>query len=437
MKVMELKPLEKLQKYMLVDGYNIIFDMEKSTTFYIHDKLTGEKYLDLFTFYASAPLGCNNPKMTTPEFKKQLAQVAINKPSSSDSYTQEMVDFVDTFGRVAMKNDFKHLFLISGGALAVENVLKAAFDWKIRKNLAKGANKEIGKQIIHLKHAFHGRSGYTLSLTNTHDPRKTMYFPKFDWPRVTAPIITFPLEDHLEEVKQLEEQSLDEINKAIATSGKDIAALILEPIQGEGGDNYFRKEYFQELRKICDENEIMLVYDEVQSGMGLTGKMWAYEHYVKPDLLAFGKKAQVCGTMATKRIDEVEKNVFRESSRINSTWGGNLVDMFRSTRYLQIIEEENLVKNAETVGEYLLTGLKDLCEDTDLISNVRGKGLMVALDLPTTKQRDELKKQLYKNKVLILGCGQKSIRFRPALCFDEEHVDEALCCLETSCKEIS
>ena len=148
-----------------------------------------------------------------------------------------------------------------------------------------------------------------------------------------------------------EKQSIKEIKDALLNNKDDIAAIIIEPIQGEGGDNQFRKEFFMQLRQICNENEILLIFDEVQTGIALTGKMWAHQHFVKPDLLSFGKKTQVCGVLSTDRIDEIEENVFKKPGRINSTWGGNIVDMVRFQRILEIIEEEDLVKNCENDGK--------------------------------------------------------------------------------------
>jgi L-lysine 6-transaminase len=429
--------LDILKQVMITDGYKLIVDLEKSTPFYLYDKLSGEKYLDFYTFYASAPLGCNHPKVRTEEFMQKLAAIAVNKPSNSDTYTDEMAAFVSTFQRLAMKEDFHHLFLISGGTLAVENGLKTAFDWKARKNFHAGEKTFLGRKVIHFEKAFHGRSGYTLSLTNTFDPRKVKYFPKFDWPRIPAPIVTFPLEEHLDDVVAKEQEALTKIEEVVAEDKKDIAAMIIEPIQGEGGDNHFRPEFFQKLRTICDENDIMLVYDEVQTGVGLTGKMWAYEHFVKPDIVCFGKKVQVCGMMVTDRVDEVDNNVFQESSRINSTWGGNLVDMVRSQKYFEIIEEEKLINNARILGKYLLKGLEDVCEDSkERMTNARGKGLMCAFDLPSTKARDKFLKQLFKNHVIILPCGERSIRFRPPLCIDKEHISKGLEVFSQSCKEM-
>ncbi|MHA1868291.1 MAG: L-lysine 6-transaminase [Candidatus Heimdallarchaeaceae archaeon] len=432
--------LDILKKHMLVDGYPIVLDLEKSEGCHIYDKISGKRYLDFFSFFASAPLGMNHPKLTTKEFKDKLAYVAVNKPSNSDFYTDELAEFVDTLEKIGMPDFLPNLFLISGGALAVENALKAAFDWKVRKNFSKGIKEEKGHQIIHFKEAFHGRTGYTLSLTNTFDPRKYIYFPRFNWPRVLNPKITFPLEKNIDEVKRAEEQSLSEIREAISLNKDDIAGIIIEPIQGEGGDNHFRPEFFHELRKIADEEEIILIYDEVQTGVGLTGKFWAFEHFGekgKPDIISFGKKMQVCGIMASDRIKEVEKNVFEESSRINSTWGGNLIDIVRATKYLEVIKEENLVENASKQGEYILKLLTEIQEKyPDKINNVRGKGLMIAFDLPNSEIRDNFKNIAFDKELIILPSGSKSIRFRPPLIINQEIIDEVFSILEESIKEV-
>jgi L-lysine 6-transaminase len=358
----------------------------------------------------------NHPKLNNDEFIKEIGKVAVNKPSLSDIYTECQAEFVDTFFKTAVPSYFKYVFLIEGGALAVENALKAAFDWKVRMNFAKGYKEEKGHKVIHFQQAFHGRSGYTMSLTNT-DPTKVMYFPKFNWPRVLNPKVKFPMnEENLKQVIAAENESIKQIKDAIHQNKDDIASIILEPIQGEGGDNHFRKEFFQQLRQICDESEIMLILDEVQTGIALTGKWWAHMHYVQPDLIAFGKKTQVCGTLSTGRIDEVEENVFRKPSRINSTWGGNMVDMKRFRKILEIIAEENLVRNCEVNGVYLQTKLKELGEKyPDKVSNTRGMGLFCAFDCKTAEMRGEVTTKALENDLIILGSGEKSIRFRPPL----------------------
>ena len=415
-----------LSKYMLADGFEIILDLEKSNGVTIIDQVTGDEYHDFFTFFASSPIGLNHPYLHSEEVTQVLGMIAVNKPSNSDIYTTYMAEFVETFAKVAKPDYMKHLFFISGGALAVENGLKVAFDWKVRKNFLKGYKEEKGLKVIHFKEAFHGRSGYTMSLTNT-DPTKVKYFPKFDWPRITNPKIKFPLENNLEEVIQLEDKAIAEINLAIKKNLDDIAVIIIEPIQAEGGDNFFRKEFLKKLRDIADENEILLMFDEVQTGFGLTGKFWASDYYVKPDIIAFGKKAQVCGIMVSDRIDDIDDNVFRVSSRINSTWGADLTDMVRSKFILDVIKNEKLVDNANKVGEHLKFQLSKIQEDYPaLISNTRGLGLMCSFDLLSAEIRNQFRENCYKEKLMILGCGEKSIRFRPALNITENEIDKGL-----------
>jgi L-lysine 6-transaminase len=416
-----------LKKHMLVDGLDLVFDLKRSQGSYIYDSRNGRRFLDFFSFFATQPVGLNHPRLVEPSFREKMAEVAIHNPSNSDVYTVEMAEFVDTFDRVAIPEDLPYLFLVAGGSVAVENALKTAFDWKVRKNLARGRG-EKGSRVLHFREAFHGRTGYSISMTNTADPRKTMYFPKFDWPRIDNPKLRFPVAPHLEEVIAAEKEAVRQIEKALEDNRDEIAALIIEPIQGEGGDNHFRPEFLRKLRELADEHEFLFIVDEVQTGVGLTGKMWAYQHFgFTPDVLVFGKKTQVCGILAGRRIDEVEKNVFHESTRINSTWGGNLTDMVRFGRYLEIIEEEKLVERSRQVGAHLLAELEKLQEENpDRISNTRGRGLMCAFDLKDTETRDRFKKLAFENGMLILGSGRKSIRFHPTLSVGKEEVDQGV-----------
>ena len=419
---------EVISRYMLADGLDLVLDLEKSHGVYLFDAKRQEYYLDFFSFFATNPLGLNHPRLCDEKAIRELGRIAIHKPSNSDVYSFELAEFLDVFSKEAKPDFMKYLFFIEGGALAVENALKAAFDWKIRKNFMRGIKEEKGHQVIHFKQAFHGRSGYTLSLTNTADVRKTQYFPKFCWPRVTNPKCTFPLEgENLRHVQELEAQALDEIRSVVASRAEDIACLIIEPIQGEGGDNHFRPEFHRALRQLCDENDILLIYDEVQTGFGGSGRMWACEHYVQPDILAFGKKTQVCGIMAGPRLDEVPDNVFRVPSRVNSTWGGNLVDMVRCRHYLEIYREENILENVRRQGETLLRELHKLHADfPDRVMNPRGLGLLCAFDLPTTEARNKFRQKLFERRLVLLGCGERSVRFRTALNIKEEELMEGL-----------
>lgn len=429
--------LPTLSKHMLVDGFEIVLDLKKSQGSFIIDAKDGKRYLDFFTFVASSPVGLNHPKMRTPEFLEKLAYVAVNKPSNSDIYTAEQAEFLEVFERVAMPEYLPYAFFIEGGALGIENALKAAFDWKIKKNFAKGYREERGTQVIHFKQCFHGRTGYTLSLTNT-DPVKTDLYPKFKWPRILNPKITFPLnEENLARVIREEEIAVNQIKEAFRVNKDDIAAIIIEPVQGEGGDNHFRKEFFLALRQLADENEAMLIIDEVQTGIGLTGKMWGFQHFVEPDMIAFGKKMQVCGFLCSKKIDEVPDNVFKVSSRINSTWGGNLVDMVRAQRYLEIIEEENLVENARIMGAYLVAGLEGLAaEFPKIVSNARGLGLYAAFDVPTAELRTKLRTLCLQKGLILLPSGELSIRFRPPLNVTQEELDLGLSIIRSALREM-
>lgn len=425
--VHENKVKETLGKHILADGFDFVMDFEKSHGSYIVDRLTGKEYLDMFSMFASASVGYNHPYIL--EKADWLGKMAIYKPTLSDVYLQEYADFMEVFARVAIPKELPYCFFVEGGALAVENALKTAFDWKTRKNWQKDIDKEAG-MVIHFKQSFHGRSGYTLSLTNTSDPRKHQYFPKFDWPRITNPKLNFPItEDNLEETIKHEQLALLHIQEAILANPDEVACVIIEPIQAEGGDNHFRNEFFTELRKICDENEILLILDEVQTGIGMTGKMWAFQHLdIIPDVITFGKKTQVCGILANKeKLDEVEHHVFIESSRINSTFGGNFIDMLRFQLVLEIIENENLIENSRAVGEFLLNGLKQLAQKyPDHISAARGKGLMCAFDLKDGASRDWLRKALYDEGVIVLTCGDKSLRFRPHLNVTKEEIQIVL-----------
>lgn len=429
--------LSVLKKYILEDGFKFTIDLEKCHDCYIYDSLNKREILDLFSFFATNALGHNHPKMTSDAaLKKDIMIAALENPTNSDFYTKQYADFLKTFGRLAMPKPFKHAFFISGGALAVENALKVAMDWKVKKNFKNGYKKEKGHQVIHFKQAFHGRSGYTMSLTNS-KPVQTDYYTKFDWPRIDNPKIDFPLtEDSLKNVITKEEKAIKQIKKAIKNNKDDICAIIIEPIQSEGGDNHFRAEFLQQLRTIADKHEILLIFDEVQNGVGLTGQFWAYQNFnVIPDILSFGKKMQTCGIIATDRIDEVKDNCFAVPGRINSTWGGNLGDMVRATKILKIIEEDKLVDNARNQGAYFLERLVTLSK-TRKISNARGRGLQCAFDLPTQKQRDELVKMALKNNLLLLSAGDKSIRVRPALIIQKKHIDRAFTILDQTLGEM-
>ena len=429
--------LKALEEHILLDGFKIVFDLERSRGSYMYDAASGHRLIDFYGFFGSVPVGFRHPHFDQPEVREELLCASRTKVANSDVYSEAYAGFVETFARVAGLPPLNRYLFIEGGALAIENCLKAAMDWKVRKNMRAG-HGERGTEILHFRHAFHGRSGYTMSLTNT-DPKKTDLFAKFDWPRVSCPSIDFSSgkAEQERDVVEREKKAEEEIRKFITERGVDIAAIIIEPIQGEGGDNHFRREWLQKLREICDQNEMLLIFDEVQTGLGTTGQTWCSQHFgVLPDLMAFGKKVQVCGVMAGPRLDEVEDNAFRMPSRLNSTWGGNFTDMVRSKHYLQIIEEENLVENARVMGDRIVSALHEIAKECPTISAVRGRGLFVAFDLPEAESRDKVWKEFYDRGLLVLKSGKRAIRFRPALDVTAEVVDEAMDLMRQECRRL-
>jgi L-lysine 6-transaminase len=417
---------EVLARSILADGMDLVLDLDRSTGSYLVDARDGRRYLDMFTFFASSALGMNHPALAyDDEFREELAEAAVNKPSNSDVYSVPMARFVDTFVRVLGDPALPHLFFVDGGALAVENALKVAFDWKSRHNEARGIDPELGTRVLHLRGAFHGRSGYTLSLTNS-NPVTVARFPKFDWPRIDA-----PYQRRGADIEALEAESLRQARAAFEAHPHDVACFVAEPIQGEGGDRHFRPGFFAAMRALCDEYDALMIFDEVQTGCGLTGTAWAYQQLgVAPDVVAFGKKTQVCGVMAGRRVDEIADNVFTVASRINSTWGGNLTDMVRARRILEIVEADGLFENAAAQGRYLRARLNELADDFPaFVHDVRGRGLMCAFSMPTTADRDALVRRLWQNGVIVLPSGQASVRFRPALTVARAEIDEAIAVL--------
>lgn len=424
---------DTLRRYQLVDGFPFVVDLDGSHGVWLRDARTGKDYFDAFTCFASWPVGYNHPMLGEAAFETELLRAARTKLANSDLYTCEMAGFVEAFGGRVTPPGFPYHFWVSGGTLAVENALKTAFDWKARKLGRTNFEDDVNDLVVlHFEQAFHGRSGYTMSLTNT-VPDKIGLFPKFDWPRVHSPAIEFDTEGGIaNDIGAEEKRTCAEIEAAFARHPKKIAAIIIEPMQGEGGDNHFRTEFLQKLRDYADENEALLIYDEVQTGFFGSGKPWLWQHHgVAPDVVCFGKKTQVCGIYVSTRVDEVQDNVFARSSRINSTWGGNLVDMVRCRRFIEIVESEGLAANITERGNELIAGLRTFSRNGG-ISNVRGLGSLVAFTLKDTETRDRMLRALFDKELLALASGPVSIRFRLPMVLDVQEVQTILERVEAS-----
>jgi len=422
--------LSSLKKISLADSFPIIWDIQKSFGSTLIDSDNGQQYLDFHGGFGSNPIGWNHPKLLE-HFKNNISdELIINKPANGDFYTAEYIDFINTFKNNVIPKDYPHLFLIDGGALAVENALKVAMDWKYQKNMDLGI-KNDNLEILHFEKAFHGRSGYTMSLTNT-EPHKVKYFSKFEWPRLQAP------NSNTSQGQQMLEDNrcLSQIHKTIEEKGKDIAAMIIEPIQCEGGDRFFSEYFLQTLQKMCNHNNILFIIDEVQTGFYTTGKKWCFQHYdLNPDLVVFGKKTQQCGIFGNSSINSIPNHCFNTSGRINSTWGGNLVDMIRSKAIINIIEDDKLEQNAHDRGKQWLNSMNNL--NLPEIENIRGKGLIMSFDCKNTEERDKLLNILKDDEnLLALGCGTKTVRFRPNLAVTEEDIENCVARTSNSIKKL-
>lgn len=427
-----------MQRWTLADGMPLVCDLAASHGSWLVDARDGEEYLDLFGFFASRAVAYDHPMLCAPEYKNRLLEASLIKPANCDVYTTHLASFVDNFATKALDGAFPHLFFVEGGSLAVENALKAAIDWKVRC-LGVDRGSKIGpwhealgqrSKIIHFERCFHGRSGYCLSLTDSPDPRKSQIFPKFTWPRLEHPTIHFDAhhaDPKAEDVrlKKIEDEILGQIQALCSQKDEPVAAVLIEPIQGEGGDRYCRTEFLQALRTVCDATDTLLIFDEVQTGFCATGHWWDWQnHGVKPDILVFGKKTQVCGIAASDRLDRVD-SVFSVPSRISSTFSGGLADMVRCDRLIDIVMAEDLQAHVRRTERLLAAHLQALAQEFSMISNVRGRGLWWAFDLPNSKHRDAFLARAWDERLLILPCGDISIRLRPALDIEQAEVDEA------------
>ncbi|MER7013272.1 L-lysine 6-transaminase [Saccharopolyspora sp. NPDC000359] len=419
------------------DLMDIVVDLDAGEGCRLRDVRDGTEYLDLTMFFSSAPLGHGHPGLRTAEFEAALVRAGRVKPSNPDFATVEQARFAETFRRVVGIDELPLLFFIDGGTLAVENALKVAFDWKTKLN-ARSGTAVRGSRVMHLEKAFHGRSGYTMSLTNT-DPAKIRDYPMFDWPRIPSPAVEpgewWDSSDLLSE----EVAALDVARAALQRYGREIACFVYEPIQGEGGDRHLRPQFLQAMQALCRENDVLTVADEVQTGM-LTGQAWAHQALgLEPDLVAFGKRLQVCGVMGGRRVLEIADNAFREPSRISSTWGGSLVDMVRATRILEVVEAEGLFDHSRQMGELLLGELRDLAaEFPSLVRAPRGRGLMCAISFHDPANRDRaLAIARDRHRTLFLPSGPDSLRARPPLSARPEELVDAVSALRKTLADLT
>ena len=355
----------------------------------IIEDIDGNQFLDFTSNIGACPLGYSHPGIL--EVLAEYSTNGTHKIAGQDFYSKEHADLAENIASIIPRS-FK-TFFINSGAEAVENAIKIAY-------------RRMGPLPgISCMGAFHGRTLGALTFTSSRPVHK-YNFPEFPVKR-----IKFCTKDNDEEIDTVE--SMLKENK--------IAFILTEVVQGEGGYNVASKKFIRNLRKYATQYGVPLILDEVQSGIGHTGRWWAFEHYdVRPDIMSAAKALQVGATMYDKKLEPTER------SALSSTWGGgSRIDMAVGARIIDVIKHDKLLENATRMGNMLKKGLEEIVGKNGII-DVRGLGLMIGLEFDTRSHREKKIVELFKNGLLTLGAGQKSLRIIPPLVITKEQIEEGL-----------
>jgi 4-aminobutyrate aminotransferase/(S)-3-amino-2-methylpropionate transaminase len=288
-------------------------------------------------------------------------------------------------------------------------------------------------KVLSFEGGFHGRTLGALSLTRSKAIHK-LDFPAFRWPTAPFPANRFPLEAHADENRASEARSLEAVQNVFRAHPEQIAAIIVEPIQGEGGDRHASGEFFRNLRRMAKAHGAAFIADEVQTGGGVTGKWWAHESWGlddPPDMVTFSKKLQIGGYYSTEEFFPAEPY------RIFNTFLGDPLRTAQLGVIVEVAERDRLLDSTRITGELLLSGLREL--ETRLphvLSQARGQGTYAAIDARDPETQAKLLHTLRQRGVEVGGSGTQSIRFRPALTFAPRHVAEALGHLDAAAREL-
>ncbi|KAF1810932.1 4-aminobutyrate aminotransferase [Eremomyces bilateralis CBS 781.70] len=428
---------EELHKVFDTRSLNMITDFSKSFGNYIAD-LDGNVLLDVYAQIASIPVGYNNPNLLKAATSPEMASALVNRPALGNFPQHDWAEILHSgILRVAPKG-LHQVFTGTTGSDANELAFKAAFMWKAlqrrggphvdfteQEKSSCMDNKSPGSpdmSILSFKKAFHGRLFGSLSTTRSKAIHK-LDIPAFPWPQAPFPALKYPLAENVEFNRTEEDRCLAEVEEVLKNNPSPVAAVIIEPIQSEGGDNHATPYFFQRLRQITKDNEILLIVDEVQTGVGATGKFWAHDHWnlpegMHPDMVTFSKKAQTAGYYYGR--DDLRPNL---PYRQFNTWMGDPARAILFRAIIEEIERLNLVENTRVVGDYVYNGLAALAQKyPGEIVNLRGQGqgTFIAFDSP---RRDEV---LMKGKTVGLnigGSGESAVRLRPMLIFQKHHAD--------------
>lgn len=402
---------------------------------YIAD-LDGNVLLDVYAQIASIPVGYSNPALLAVATSPDMASAIINRPALGNFPQHDWAEILHTgVLRVAPKG-LDQVMTAMAGSDANELAYKAAFMWKRRQERG-GADVEFTADeissamnnqspgsphmsILSFRSGFHGRLFGSLSTTRS-KPIHKLDIPAFDWPQASFPVLKYPLAEYATENAKEESRCLAETEDLIKNFHNPVAAAVVEPVQSEGGDNHASPAFFQGLRKITKKHNVMFIVDEVQTGVGATGKFWAHDHWnltEAPDMVTFSKKAQTAGYYYAN-MDLRPNKPYRQFN----TWMGDPARAILFRAIIQEIERLNLVENTAQTGDYLYSGLERIAEQyPNEIQNLRGQGqgTFIAWDSP---RRDDFLKRAKGLGVNIGGSGERAVRLRPMLIFQKHHAD--------------
>jgi 4-aminobutyrate aminotransferase / (S)-3-amino-2-methylpropionate transaminase len=422
------------QRFQDARTVHLYQDSRKSLGNFLVD-VDGNVLLDVYGHIAAVPIGYNHPALMDAWKSGAFDWAAGFRPALGIMPPPEWVEIVEKIGAVAPAG-LPRLVTVTTGSEAVENAFKAAFIAFMRRrrggaswseddarlcmtNAQPGVNS---LKILSFEGGFHGRSLGALSATRSKAIHK-LDVPAFAWPVVPFPAAKFPLNENVHENSQLEAACLQAVGEAL-DADPDIAALIVEPIQGEGGDRHASPAFFRALRELLSARGVYFIVDEVQTGAGATGTFWAHEAWGlsdPPDFVTFSKKMQIGGFFYR------EEHAVPETYRIFNTYLGDPLRGAQLAVILDVIAKDGLVAHTKRTGDKLLAGLLELqSRYSDVLSQARGVGTHCAIDVKDTATRDAIIGRVRQKGLEAGGSGDRSIRFRPPLVFGSRHVSLAL-----------
>ena len=389
--------------------YKIKIDFDKSQGSYIYDKDSGRKILDFFGQFASLTLGYNHTVFKSIDYIEEITRIAHQKITNCEILSDETSEFDELFRSYTSLGLFNYYHYACTGALAIEAAIKSAIDYK-------GSNCH---RVISFKGSFHGINSYGGVLTDRFEPvsKRLNGLPGAYWKPIHNPVIEYKDGEQFEDT-DLVDKVLRK-TEYLLEKNKDICAILVEPIQCTYGDRYFPESFFIGLRKLADNYDVVLIFDEIQIGFGGTGSLWYFQKIpVVPDILVFGKKTQLSGIAVKEKFG----NIFNNAIRLEVTWDADIMDMIRCKYIIKAYEEFDVLNNVITMSERLKNGLSDI----NNIKNIRNCGLLFAFDFEGRSQRDRFVKKLLDNKMICNPTREKTIRLRPNLCVTKEEIDHAI-----------